>query len=340
MTQCSLLCFLFLVPVPYNSVICSKDLSAEVEAISRMFEFEASQVQLVPVWGKHQYCFQYPQTIACSQATFHDLGQIMEIDFDIIDDDKLPASNLNFCAIRYDNETILRKCPDLKQCIEKANEDPLAYHGEFFWKCDVIGDSWSETVWNTRLSGSIQRAKETNHWDIEIFECFRWVSPTSIKRELCSVFKNLSASDLKVTPFYGSTDLFLRGNNCLLIRQATDDEDFEEETLCCSITHMATFDVLIRGKKRYLPKKLAELLASMYQFSTLNYLNKNYELYNKEKNLPQPQWKSYGILVVPLSLKFVKMEINNTSCRSTIMYTSSSTEEDLPRLLDYILSQK
>ena len=104
---------------------------------------------------------------------------------------------------------------------------------------------------------------------------------------------------------------------------------------------MPTFDVVIRGKKRYLPKKLAELLASMYQFSTLNYLNKNYELYNKEKNLPQPQWKSYGILVDRArSLKFVKMEINNTSCRSTIMYTSASTEEDLPRLLDYILSQK
>ena len=310
--------------------------------MSEHFNFKADESFLVPAWGEHHFFFVYPEHIACSRVEFHHLQRVMKFCIEIMDDDNLPSSNMTFLAIEHDNHTILRKHPELKECLEEVHEDPSAYLGEYFWVQCSVGDAWSENTWNVRLNGCLRRAKERNKWDIDIIECFKWNNASLIKDGLKSIFYALTEQHLHVTPFYGCTDFFLRGKNSMLIRHSIDEEVLRA-TICIEvgINRTPTVEVfLTTGEFMPLPKKLAELLASMYMFGSLNQLN---ELRKKgQKSLMGEdllQWKCYGIFLVPRSLKLVEMELNKTECKCTIRFSSSSASDDLPRLLQYLLTQ-
>ena len=71
-----------------------------------------------------------------------------------------------------------------------------------------------------------------------------------------------------------------------------------------------------KGKRLSLPEKARELLASMYQFGCLNFINRRWS-----KPIDSVSWTAYGILALrgfgPTALE---MTLNESGCQVTVLW--------------------
>ena len=95
---------------------------------------------------------------------------------------------------------------------------------------------------------------------------------------------------MRAAPFHGMTDLLLMAENSLALVHV------EDTSFICSvelgIQKDTTCPICIACEIKVWPEKVGELLASMYFFGTLNYLN---NLRNTPANI---LWTTYGLLAV------------------------------------------
>ena len=87
------------------------------------------------------------------------------------------------------------------------------------------------------------------------------------------------------------TDLLLMGPESVGVVRVSN-----ERFICAvevGISKMTTTPVTVGNELKMWPEKLGELLASMYMFGTLNYLN------NLHKPPESISWTAFGILALP-----------------------------------------
>ena len=136
---------------------------------------------------------------------------------------------------------------------------------EYAWKTEeLVSWDWNEEVWSQRLFQCIQEEIT----GVNVVPAFLW-KPNGFHAEISTIFSNVKC--IRATPFHGMTDILLIGEKSLgLIR-------VQETTGVCSVEvgvdKEATCPVTIAGEVKVWPEKMGELLASMYFFGTLNYLN-------------------------------------------------------------------
>ena len=133
---------------------------------------------------------------------------------------------------------------------------------------------------------------------ITISEGYRWTS-TNYKEDLLSLFRNLTADHLHITPFMGFSDFALIGNKHVSIIQHVMGEAQETSTtdsvFCIEVGIQSSpaIDVqLSTGGHATVPKKLGELLANMYLYASLHHLNNSFTC------LSAINWTTYGILLL------------------------------------------
>ena len=71
-----------------------------------------------------------------------------------------------------------------------------------------------------------------------------------------------------------------------------------------------------KGKRLSVPEKAGELLASMYQFSSLNYINKRWS-----EPIDSVSWTGYGILALRgFGTTAFQMTLNESGCYVTVLW--------------------
>ena len=165
----------------------------------------------------------------------------------------------------------------------------------------VVPWDWNEVVWVERLF----KCLEQQLTDITVVPAFQW-KPINYRTDISTLFKHVK--DLQATPFKGMTDILLIGQkNVAVVR-------VEELTVVCSVE--ATCTVTVAGEIKKWPEKLGELLASMYWFGTLNYLN-------NLRNMPTTDtigWTTYGVFAIrTLGFMILRMKLDHTGCGVTLI---------------------
>ena len=155
-------------------------------------------------------------------------------------------------------------------------------------------------MWADRLFHCITDALSDS---LQAIPVYCWPAATCRAR-VGSLFPNVLS--LPVAPFQGMTDILLLGkhgtavvNECVV-------------SIEVGLSKGPTFPVSVASRMRDWHQKVGELLASMYYFSTCNYLNSLHML-------PEAiQWTSYGILTIrSVGYIALRMVLDCTGCSYT-----------------------
>ena len=150
---------------------------------------------------------------------------------------------------------------------------------------------------------------------VTVIPAFKWHS-TGYEEAIGSIFPIVKA--LRVTPFHGMTNILLKSKKVAVVNVV-------EPTICCIEVGRAVgpnHTTTIAKQTKWWPQKTGELLASMYQFGTFNYIN-------HLNNVPEASvsFSVYGILAIPtLASILFKMVVNEHGCHVQLLYEGSSIE--------------
>ena len=112
---------------------------------------------------------------------------------------------------------------------------------------------------------------------------------------------------IRAAPFHGMTDVLLFGNRSIAVINIEDNDIIGSVEVGCMKGIM--YPITISCARKVWPEKVGELLASMYLFGTLNYLN-NLKATPKEISVI-----TYGILAVRLTgCLVVRMQLDGSGC--------------------------
>ena len=156
-------------------------------------------------------------------------------------------------------------------------------------------------MWAERLFHCITDANE-----LEAVAAYCWPAPT-YKAHVATLFPNVSS--LPVAPFQGMTDILLLG------KHGTAVVNVSEECVVIGISKGPTFPVAVASRLRDWPKKIGELLASMYYFGTCHYIN-------RLKSIPAAvTWKTYGILTTrSVGCIVLQMVLDSSGCHVELIH--------------------
>ena len=189
-----------------------------------------------------------------------------------------------------------------KEDLKSVSEDRT----EYAWKTEeCVSWDWTEEVWSQRLYQCIQRIK-----GVTIVPAFQW-KPKGYQADISTICSKVTC--INATPFHGMTDILLIGEKSLgLVR-------VQEMTKVCSVevgtVKDGTCAVTVAGKVKVWPEKLGELLASMYFFGTLNYLN-------NLLNMPdQISFETYGLLAIrSIGCIVIQLAVDHTGCHVRLIH--------------------
>ena len=207
-----------------------------------------------------------------------------------------------------------------KDDLKRMGEDKT----EYAWKTEeLVSWDWNEEVWSQRLFQCIQHG----FTGVKVVPAFRW-KPNGYQAEISTIFSNVKC--IHATPFHGMTDILLVGEKSLgLIR-------VQETTVVCSVevgVYKATCPVTIAGEVKMWPEKMGELLASMYFFGTLNYLN-------NLLNMPADHFSfaTYGLLAIrSIGCIVIEMVLDHTGCHVRLVHEGGMLS--LGEALEYVVAK-
>jgi hypothetical protein len=172
-------------------------------------------------------------------------------------------------------------------------------------RSDVTWD-WGEQIWTQRLVECIRTPCGSR--GVNVISAFTW-TPATYTTEIGKIFPNVGC--ISAAPFHGMTDLLLVGDNLVGVLNVE-----EAEQILCTVgtTQGACTSITLGDIRTVLPEKTGELLASMYFFGTLNYLN-------KLKGMPEGiSWTSYGVLAMRMAGCLVmQMTLSSDGCKVNIL---------------------
>ena len=175
--------------------------------------------------------------------------------------------------------------------------------GKYHWAtaADVAWD-WDEIVWSNRLFKCLTSAPALSA--ISVIPAFQWGQNT-YKASVGTHFPNVMA--LPVAPFQGMTDFILRGkSNCGIISLTTVE---------VGVSKGPTWQLTIGSYVRSWPEKVRELLASVYYYSTLQYLN------GLRLSPQSVKWTGFGIFVAKgCGCLVVRMTLDDTGCHVNLVH--------------------
>ena len=206
-----------------------------------------------------------------------------------------------------------------KDDLKRVSEDTT----EYAWKtAECVSWDWNEEVWSQRLYQCIQQVE-----GVKVVPAFLW-KPNGYKADISTIFSKVTC--LSATPFHGMTDILLIGEKSLgLIR-------VQEMTVVCSVevgtAKDGTCAVTIGGEVKRWPDKLGELLASMYFFGTLNYLN------NLLKMPDKISFETYGVLVIrSIGCIVIQMVVDHTGSHIRLIHEGGVLS--LGSALEYVMAK-
>ncbi len=175
---------------------------------------------------------------------------------------------------------------------------------------DVPWD-WDEAVWTRRLLKCIEHGS----LGVTIIPAYLWKS-NDYQSQIGKLFPRVRF--IHAAPFHGMTDLLLFGNRSVAVINIVDDDIICSVEVGCIKGSMCP--ITISCVRKVWPEKVGELLASMYQFGTLNYLN-NLKAMPKEISMI-----IYGILAIRLSgCLVVKMRLDSSGCCVQLLHDGPVT---------------
>ena len=192
---------------------------------------------------------------------------------------------------------------------------------------------WSDEVWVTRLFHSLKAVKCDTLKGIQIVDAFTWRSSTW-ESSLLSVFTNIPRN-FRVTLFHGMTDVLMiggKGTAQLLHRSIDPGATCTSVTVDSESVHgpglsfaleiglakAVPFEIIFaqNGKRLSLPEKAGELLASMYQFGCLNFINRRWF-----KAIDSVSWTAYGILALRgFGTTALEMTLDESGCQVIVLW--------------------
>ena len=158
---------------------------------------------------------------------------------------------------------------------------------EYSWVTEPrVAWDWGEAVWAARLVQCLEISGVTDA--IRVVPAYKW-TPSGYISEINTLFPNVMS--VKATPFHGMTDILLMGPKSVGVVHAS------AERCLCSV------------------EKVGELLASMYMFGTLNYLN-------HLSGIPECiSWTTFGVLVLrSIGCLVLRMEMELSGCSVHLVY--------------------
>ena len=172
---------------------------------------------------------------------------------------------------------------------------------EYSWVTEPrVAWDWGETVWAARLVQCLEIAGVTKA--IRVIPAYKW-SPGGYITEINTLFPNVMS--VRATPFHGMTDILLMGPESVGVVCISA----ERFVVCSGLSKQLTTPVTIGNKVKMWPEKVGELLASMYMFGTLNYLN-------HLSGIPECiSWTTFGVLALhPIGCLVLRMEMKHSGC--------------------------
>ena len=190
------------------------------------------------------------------------------------------------------------------------------------WVTDPkVAWDWGEGTWSSRLSQVLQAFPLTQN--VRVIEAFKWM-PNSYTSEVSTLFPRVMG--IRAALFRGMTDIIIMGKSSISVVNLP---------VLCSIEigdlgKQKTTEVPIASELKRWPEKVGELMASMYLFGTLNFLNHLTGMPGMVK------FETYGVLamrgVVSLLLK---MTLDNTECRVSLIHEEGTLA--LGNILEYVI---
>ena len=206
---------------------------------------------------------------------------------------------------------------DLERMGEDKGEDKSEDKTEYAWKTEeLVSWDWNEEVWSQRLFQCIQHG----FTGVKVVPAFRW-KPNGYQAEISTIFSNVKC--IHATPFHGMTDILLVGEKSLGLIRVQE----------CSVDKEATCPVTIAGEVRMWPEKMGELLASMYFFGTLNYVN-------NLLHMPADHFSfaTYGLLAIrSIGCIVIEMVLDHTGCHVRLVHEGGMLS--LGEALEYVVAK-
>ena len=294
----------------------ASDLMRELGAIKDTLGIKAcgSTICRLPS-GVYIHCYG-KGTVCCSSVKLSDAKQ-----FFVFDDSallKLPSGRVNIMPVIFAGHDLAQLPPPLSSAVSATH---------YTWVSDpAIAWDWNEKTWSHRLVEVLMGIPECKTKTIKVIDAFKW-TPTEYVAEICTLFP--SVVDVSVSPFHGMTDILLLGEGRSCVVQLNDPQ------VLCSVeigpAHTSTCGIAIATQVKRWPQKVGELLASMYLFGTLNYLN-------TLTIIPQRiMWEIYGVFIMRgTGCILLKMTLSDTDCRVCLLFEGGILS--LGAVLEYVIN--
>ena len=188
-----------------------------------------------------------------------------------------------------------------------VEDDLQALSGSESGQLQQVPWDWNEVMWTRKLFQCIERGS----LGIKVIPAFMWTTH-DYETQINTIFPHICC--IRAAPFHGMTDLLLFGDSSVVGVFTVA----EESAICCiemGIAKVATCPISIALTRKVWPEKTGELLASMYFFGTLNYLN-------RLESIPeQISWTAYGVLAIrSLGCMILKMTLDAAGCRVALVH--------------------
>ncbi len=266
-------------------------------------------------------------TYACSSvmSTLQDFVVYMDGPrYDFKEEEKAQCG-INVASFRYDNAKLLQMSPHntvLQAVITQQQTDV----GVYKWEVDLRHCiPWSEEVWVTRLFHSLKAVKCDALKGIEIVNAFTWKSSTW-ESSLLSVLTNIPINFRVTISWYdgcvggkGIGQLHHRSTDpSATCTSVTTDSGSVAFVLEIGLGKAVPYEIVFpqKGKRLSLPEKAGELLASMYQFGCLNFINHRWS-----EAIDSVSWTAYGTLALRgFATTALQMTLNESGCHVTVLW--------------------
>ena len=231
-------------------------------------------------WQNGVYVHLYKNSIKCSDLTLEQAAGFFR--FVAGGENSLPGTTetVDVQPFMYSNGEVAT--PESRDMRLKENVETT---GKYTWAIDpLLPWSWTEREWNTHLFHCITESSAFQ--GVKVTPAYLW-DTGSYQQQIHSIFPRVLS--LKASPFRGMTDILLTKTRVALINI--------DGGLCCievGIGKGRTHAVHVGAAVKVWPQKLGELLASMFMFGTLRYLNN----LSSPNTLTMGGFTTYGILAI------------------------------------------
>ena len=287
--------------IPCEDVVCPALLSELEDVQSCLSTLQEDNKVCVLSSGLHVHV--YRNTRTCSSMSLAVACEFFHFDnrsASVVDMSAVSA--IDVMPYIYSNSSLLYLNSSNTEVAEVVRERRVS--GRYAWSsAPGIAWNWNEDVWTERLFHCITDALSDT---LQAIPVYCWPS-TTYKARVGSLFPNVLS--LPIAPFQGMTDILLLGKHGTAVVNVSEECVVSIEV---GMSKGPTFPVSVASRMRDWPQKIGELLASMYYFSTCNYL----------RTLPGAiQWTGYGILTIrSVGYIALRMVLDCTGCHVHLIH--------------------